>query len=163
MSDGSTQRRRRGLVRDLRRDPPQATALDVVPLDSVEIAELATLMRDAYRGSVDDEGETWDDALAEICATLAGQYGPLISEASGAILSPAGLVSCIITARHQGGDPFVVYVMTDPGARKRGLATGLIEFVGQALQKGGDIRMGLAVTVGSAGESLYERLGFREA
>ena len=151
-------------MRDLCRHPPQPTPLDVVSLHSVDRAALATLMLDAYHDGVDDEGETWDDAFAEIAATLAGQYGPLIDKASGAILRPSGLVSCIITARHsESGDPFVVYVMTDPGTRRQGLAGALIEFAGRALVSGGDERVALAVTEGSAGESLYEGLGFREA
>ena len=36
----------------------------------------------AYRGTVDDEGESEADAVAEVERTLRGGYGPLLDEGS---------------------------------------------------------------------------------
>jgi hypothetical protein len=48
-------------------------ARPVLPDDAPALAQL---MLDAYRGTIDDEGETGEEALAEFNAMLDGKYGP---------------------------------------------------------------------------------------
>ena len=42
-------------------------------------------MLDAYRGTIDDEGETLEDALAEVDRTFAGEYGEFLGAFSRVI------------------------------------------------------------------------------
>lgn len=132
----------------------------VVPVDGVDLTELAELMLAAYRGTVDDEGEDLDDTLTEIRATLSGEYGPLLSSASGAFCDDDGVASAIfVTGRAE--IPLISYVVTAPNRQRRGLGTTLIERACAVLAAQGYKDVELAVTVGGAGEQLYRRLGFR--
>ena len=71
------------------------------PARSVQTADapaLAALMLDAYRGTVDDEGETAEEALAEVNAMLDGKYGPWLADASFVVELDGRLVAaCVIT------------------------------------------------------------------
>lgn len=132
------------------------------PLHEVPEAALAALMLDAYRGTLDDEGETIEEALEEIRATLAGQYGPVIAEASGAVSEDGELASALIATLLKGA-PFVAYVFTRPVSQGRGHATALLHRAAAAARTLGHPHIDLTVTVGSQGERLYERLGYRDA
>ena len=134
---------------------------DVVPLETVERERLATLMLESYLGTIDYEGEDFDDALIEINATLSGQYGDVITEACGALVENNAVVSAIIVTLHNG-TPLIGYVFTAPPYQHRGLATRLIEHACAALAGAGWSFVDLFVTVGSPGEPLYRRLGFEE-
>lgn len=146
-------------------DPPKVSQVPVadaavVPLEHIETLKLAELMLAAYRGTVDDEGEDLDDALTEIRATLSGEYGPLLSSASGAFCDDDGVASAIfVTGRAE--IPLISYVITAPSRQRRGLGTTLIERACAVLATQGYKDVELAVTVGAAGEQLYRRLGFR--
>ena len=44
--------------------------LELRPVQAADAPSLAELMIDAYRGTMDDDGETYDDALAEVYMCL---------------------------------------------------------------------------------------------
>src|SRR5262245_1852374 len=53
-------------------DNPQLQTRAVRLTDCLSLAEL---MLDAYRGTIDDEGETFEEAIAEVKAYMAGERG----------------------------------------------------------------------------------------
>ena len=122
---------------------------------------VAALLYDAYLGTIDDEGDTRADSLAEIDATMAGQYGPPILGACLVGVDDGDrIVAMIITTMFEG-EPLIAYVATNPAWQSQGWATGLIEQAASALADQGERRMNLVVTVGNPAQHLYERLGFR--
>ncbi|MFT3943213.1 MAG: GNAT family N-acetyltransferase [Ancrocorticia sp.] len=132
----------------------------VVPIDQVDITELAELMLAAYRGTPDDEGEDLDDAIAVVRDAVAGEHGPLSSSASGAICIDDDVASAIFVSG-RAEIPLISYVITAPNRQRQGLATFLIERACAALAGQGYGAVELAVTVGAPGERLYRRLGFQ--
>ena len=149
------------LSRDLAVFPPDRSATGWRPLMAADQPVVAALLYDAYLGTIDDEGDTRDGALAEIDATMAGQYGPPISGACLVGVDDANrIVAMVITTMFEG-EPLIAYVATDPACQRQGWATRLIEQAASALADQGERRMNLVVTVGNPAQYLYERLGFR--
>lgn len=134
---------------------------NVVSIDDVDERCLAALMLSAYRGTVDDEGETLDAAIQELRSVRNGAYGPVITAASGVIIREGEPVSAIITTEY-GLKPLICYVFTNPAVQRHGLAAMLIQRACAALAAEGWTNVELAVTIGSAGERLYRRLGFTQ-
>jgi ribosomal protein S18 acetylase RimI-like enzyme len=125
--------------------------------------DLAILLYAAFRGTVDDEGETFVDALAEIEKTFAGDYGRLLSDCSfvvkdGEFLSAA----CLITWFDLHDAPLVAFSMTRPGAQRKGMARFLLKKSINALFDEGYERLTLIVTrENEPAFQLYDSLGFR--
>lgn len=122
---------------------------------------LGQLMAAAYRGTIDDNGESaaWhsDDAQA----TLAGRYGDLIWPACFVVPSAdhdghIG-VSIVVTYR---GLPLLAFLLVTPHWQGRGIGTYLLARSAQALRNAGYIQWTLAVTSGNPAQRLYERSGF---
>jgi GNAT superfamily N-acetyltransferase len=140
--------------------PASFASRAVVPSDK---EALAVLLYTAYRGSIDDEGDSFADALVEIEKTFRGEYGRLLSEASfvvedGEFLSSA----CLISSFEPHAAPLVVFLMTRPAAKRRGLARQLLKRSINALLDAGASRLTLFVTDGNEpAQRLYEALGFR--
>lgn len=153
---------RRHMRRSLIEFPPAIPQHEEVqPLAGTTNDELGTLMADAYHAVPGYEGEPVEDAIAEVTRTLDGHHGALLLYACGVIRRDGRLVSASIVARVDGA-PHLLYVITDTEAQREGLATALIEYAAARLAEVGEAIFDLAVTVGSPGEHLYRRLGFRE-
>jgi len=124
--------------------------------------DLAILLYAAFRGTIDDEGETFADALAEIDKVFSGHYGGLLLDCSfvserGAFLSSASLI-CL---SEPDGVPLVVFSMTHPDAQREGLARHLMRQSINALLDRGHTRLRLIVTErNTRAQRLYESLGF---
>jgi GNAT superfamily N-acetyltransferase len=140
--------------------PPRWAFRPVVPQD---VPALGTLMYAAYHGTIDDEGETEEDTLREVEATLRGQYGPLLGGCSFLIEEQPGSRALCATLLTQWRDgPLLGFVMTHPAAQGQGMATYLIQRSTNALLARGERELYLAVTEGNApAQHVYERLGFR--
>jgi ribosomal protein S18 acetylase RimI-like enzyme len=125
-------------------------------------AALARLMRDAYRDSVDDEGEGEGEALVEIDRVLAGAYGAFVPQASSVVEREGRLHTATLVTRWEAR-PFVALSMTDPGARRCGLArAGLVNAM-RRLHATGETELRLVVTLANvAAVRLYRSLGFAE-
>ncbi len=122
--------------------------------------ELAQLLLDAYRGTVDQEGETIEQALAELDRTYGGEYGPFMPEESRVVEREGKLVSAILLTRWQDR-PFIAYTVTHPQWQRQGLArSGLLSAM-HAVRAGGDELLSLVVTLkNEKALSLYQSLGF---
>ncbi len=128
---------------------------------------LGKLTYDAYYGTIDYEGETLEETLQEIEATLTGKYGPLLANSSffvaehGRVLG-ASMVTDWTDERSGQKQPLLSFLMTDPAARGRGLATALLKKSINALLTQGEKELVLFVTVGNdAAQHIYQKLGFQ--
>ncbi len=123
---------------------------------------LAILLFAAYRGTIDDEGDSFADALAEIEKTFRGDYGRFLPECSFVVEEGEFLASaCLVTFFEPHDAPLVVFLMTRPEAKRRGLARHLLERSMNALLDAGHERLTLVVTDGNdPAQSLYRSLGF---
>ena len=131
----------------------------VTPEDA---AALGILLYQSFRGSIDDEGETVDDAIREIAELYSGAYGRFLPEASFVIEDEDRLCSaCLVTWFEHHAAPLVAFSMTSPEARRRGMARQLLQRSIDALLQMGETRLTLVVTPGNApGLELYRSLGF---
>jgi len=139
--------------------PASFASRAVVPSDK---EALAILLYTAYHGTIDDEGNSFADALVEIEKTFRGDYGRFLPEVSfvvedGVFLSSA----CLVSFFEPHAAPLVVFLMTRPEAKRRGLARQLLRQSINALLDAGTSRLTLFVTDGNEpAQRLYEALGF---
>ncbi len=97
---------------------------------------LARLMDVAYTGTIDHEGETLEQCLAEMRGTIEGKYGQLIKEASFVSLDgDSGASASLITLWK--GHPLLAFSMTAPEFQGRGMAGFLIQKSLLALKNAG--------------------------
>ncbi len=88
----------------LERQEPAGT-WDCRSVTEADIPALGRLMLDAYRGTVDYEGETIEDAVKEVAKTLRGGYGRFLPDCSLAIETNGVMSSaCLITLIGAAGD-----------------------------------------------------------
>lgn len=144
----------------LQPSPPRAEVAGVRLFRAKDEPALGPLMLRAYRGTVDDEGETVEDAVAEVRKTLAGDYGDFLPACSMVAERDGHVVSATLVTRLLG-QPFVAFTFTDPTRRCQGLAGACIRAAMAALQARGERELGLMVTLANTpAVSLYTRLGF---
>ncbi|MDO9073929.1 MAG: GNAT family N-acetyltransferase [Rubrivivax sp.] len=137
--------------------PADATARPPAPADAEALAQL---LLDAYRGSIDDEGETLDDSRAVVAKLFAGEFGPMLWSLSEVIERDGRLVAAaLLTVWFDG--PFVAFMVTLPTWQRRGLARAGLQRAFNRLAAGAEPWLRLVVTQGNTpAEALYESLGF---
>jgi GNAT superfamily N-acetyltransferase len=141
-------------------DLPRVAVAGMRAPEESDMPGLARLMRAAYRGGVDDDGETEADALAEIQKTFAGEYGAFLPHCSKVVARGNELVHATLVTRWQGR-PFVAFSMTAPAAQRMGLARGCLIDAMQDLRAQGESELRLVVTAANTpARALYESLGF---
>ena len=132
------------------------------PVRSSDREDLAILLYAAFRGTIDDEGESFGDATAEIDHVLAGGYGKLLSDCSFVIEQGEFLAAACLIGASGSGTPLVLFSMTRAEAQRRGMARFLLRRSINALLHNGYDRLTLIVTDGNLpAERLYRSLGFR--
>ncbi|MEO6115174.1 MAG: GNAT family N-acetyltransferase [Pseudolysinimonas sp.] len=135
----------------------------ILPIQDADLPEIAHIMVDGYRGTIDFEDETDDDALGELRGALTGSNGEPIREAWLLARTGAGEAAAAIATVRWRGMPFISYVFTADACKRNGYAGALIQHAAKALQAAGETELVLFVTVGNPARSLYERIGFVEA
>lgn len=114
----------------------------------------------AYRGTVDDEGETEADAVVEVDRTLSGEYGPFVSDCSFAVDDRARIVGASLVTLWEG-QPISTYLVVHPDMQRQGLGTFLMATSQHALMKAGYAQLDLFVTeANEPALRLYRKLGF---
>ncbi len=125
-----------------------------------ETEALAELMLDAYAGTIDDEGETTDDALAEVEGYFLGRSGEPLLDGSWVYDNNGTLLAACLMTLHEG-EPLVAYLMTRARWKGRGLASYVLR---QSLLSAQDARHPSAaawVTDGNLeSEAMLLRFGF---
>lgn len=146
-------------------DTPRPSAVPapwaIRPVRDDDRESLAELMLASYRGTIDDDGETLDDAREEIRRTFEGEYGTFLPHASVVAEDGSRLGSASLVTQFEGG-PFLAFTMTHPDVKLRGLATAIVGRSLELLMAAGHESIRLAVTEGNdPAIGLYEKLGFR--
>src|SRR5215212_5211808 len=111
----------------------EGTSLDesVFQIRTAQIADaslLAELMIDAYRGTIDYDDETFDDALSEVNAFLAGERGgqPWLQMSSLAFANSRLVGACLISEWQERQLPIIAYLMMSASWKNRGIARQLL-------------------------------------
>jgi GNAT superfamily N-acetyltransferase len=139
-------------------DPRDPFARTPAPADAAGLAEL---MYDAYRGTIDDAGETPEDARAEIAKFFAGGYGPFLLDMSE-LAFRNGRIAAATLLTLWDGLPLLAMSMTHPDFKRQGMARAGLARAIHRLRAAGYTQVHLAVTVGNPAEDLYRSFGFRE-
>jgi len=119
--------------------------------------DLATLMMEAYVGTIDYDGETHDQAVEEIDGAFASEA--LLAEsrvaAGNGVIHSAVLVSLV------DDDAFIGYAMTRADAKNRGLASALLDLSMEAIWAAGYEQVRCFITEGNEpSEKVFTRAGF---
>ena len=122
---------------------------------------LGALMHRAYVDTVDYEGETLEQAAAEVRKTIHGEYGEFVPTCSKVGVRAGALVSVTLVTRFQDR-PLVAFTFADPAVTGQGLARECMEAVMAELFAQGERELRLAVTLANTPAiKLYTRLGFQ--
>jgi GNAT superfamily N-acetyltransferase len=143
---------------------PRADGLRLRAYQAEDLQNLAALMLEAYRGTVDSEGEALEDAIREVEGWLAGSHGgPALPEVSRLAFDDAQLVGACLAAEWPWLQmPGINQVMTHPEWKNRGVGRQLLTEVLQALSAAGYEEVRSVITEGNIpSERLFARLGFR--
>ncbi len=125
-------------------------------IEATDRDALAQLMLDAYRGTIDYEGETLVEASSEVDEWFAGS--PLLAH-SFAAAADDGLVSAnlVMTMHNQ---PFIALVMTHPLVKRQGYGAAVVQATLESLRDAGHRRVVFYITDGNtASEALFTSLG----
>jgi len=150
------------LIRQLSPGGPQVDRTGIRTAADGDLPAMAEVLAEAYRGTVDDEGEDAAAALRELRSTAAGAYGPALRQAWLVHEEDGRLTAAVLCTRWQGR-PFVAQAITHPRDQRRGLSTRLLGTAAEVLAAAGETQLSLVVTRRNPAHALYRRLGFVEA
>jgi RimJ/RimL family protein N-acetyltransferase len=146
------------------RPPMTGTHLQLRAGQPTDANALAELMLDAYRGTIDYDDETPEDAIGEIQAYLAGERGgqPLLNLSCLAFAGPQLVSACLAGDWHERQQPMIAYVMTRAEWKDRGVGQQVLWAVVQALCEEGHREVRAVITEGNIpSERLFGRMGLR--
>lgn len=123
---------------------------------------LGALLVEAYRGTIDYQGETVEESIQEVVQTFNGKYGKFIPEASFVVISERRAISAIVFVHFEKEKmPLLAFTMTHPDFKGKGLSKKLIGLSLGQLEKMNFPECCLVVTEGNQpAQGIYERLGF---
>lgn len=143
---------------DLTGSRPEPTSVEV-PLRSLTTQDrdaLARLILDAYRGTIDDEGETMVEAIEEIDGWFG--HAPLLEPSIGAELD--GELVAAVLVMTVDDDPFIAVVMTAAASKGTGLGRAVVTEALARLRRAGHRRVVLYITEGNTpSERLFASVG----
>lgn len=135
--------------------PPscQTAIRPVVPSDAEGLAEL---MLEAYRNTIDYEGEEIDEARAAIADFFSDE--PALDVSMIAMVDGVAASAVLVTSLDSG--PFISYVISHPTHKRMGLAHEVVTAACLQLAAAGESKVRFAITDGNvASESLFRKLG----
>ena len=130
------------------------------PASPADAPALGRLMIEAYRDTVDYDGETVEQAIEEVTGMLGSKYGDFMPSSSFLVeVEGQPIAACLITFWQEA--PLVTVLMTHPSYKGQGLGTFLMRQSINALYVQGYQDLYLFVTVGNEdAQHIYEKLGF---
>ncbi len=131
--------------------------LGVRPPTPEDRLELATLMMDAYVGTIDYEGETYEQAIEEVDGAF--EHEALLDESR--IAEGDGTIHSAVLVSLVDGDAFIGYVMTRADDKNAGLATALLDLSAEAIWAAGYAQIRAFIAEGNTpSEKVFTRAGF---
>lgn len=154
---------RRGLIGFA--PPPSGRAPEpyrLAPPSPADAEALAQLMLDAYRGTLDDDGETLDEARQEVAGYLAGRDGPPLLACSWLAWSGSQVSGACLAGWWAAREaPLIAYALTRAAEKGHGLGTRLLGLTLAALAADGHPAVWACITDGNhPSEALFRRAGF---
>ncbi len=117
---------------------------------------LAALMLDAYRGTVDDEGEDFDDALRAVDRYLAG-----MEHDHSFVVTEGDRLVAMAFATVVDGVHYVDPIVVADDRKRTGLGRDAVRMLLSSLEAAGVTEVGATITDGNtASERLFLGLGF---
>jgi L-amino acid N-acyltransferase YncA len=117
---------------------------------------LATVILQAYRGTIDDEGEDDDAALMAVDEWLGRAERP-----HSVVLEIGGLIVAVSFVVDVAGRMYIDPVATAPRHKRHGLGRAAVCVSLRSLQRSGTAEVGAVITDGNiASEGLFTGLGF---
>lgn len=110
-----------------------------------DLTDLAELMLDAYRGTIDYDGESIDEAESEVSDYFASSP---MEEASYVATVEGSIAGAILVSTWQQ-EPLISYVMTRPEYKNQGLGTLLLSEAMSTLRQSGNDRVHAFITDGN--------------
>lgn len=142
---------------DLSRTMPELPEDDRIrPIRPEDASDLAALMLDAYRDTIDYDGEDLDDAVAEVASFFGND--PLL-DMCRVLVDHMEIVTGILVSETEDG-AFIGYVMTRASHKGRGLGTLATRHALAALAKAGYQKVVFYITKDNEpSERLFASLG----
>jgi RimJ/RimL family protein N-acetyltransferase len=132
-------------------------------VEPADLLPMAELMLDAYRSTIDYEGETLSEAVAEVQRYFSStaEDPPLLGHS---VLLTSGLTlrcSCLVKQWHYRQCPLIGYIMCHPAWKGRGLAALALAESLHLLKEAGFSQVRAFITEGNVpSERLFLRAGF---
>jgi L-amino acid N-acyltransferase YncA len=139
--------------------------LEFRPVQVADASAIADLMIDSYRGTIDDDGETLEDALAEVQAYLAGKRGgqPWLVISCLAFVDDRLVGACLLAEWSERQLPIIAYLIVRAEWKQRGIGRQILSRVLKALKEKGFPEVRAVITEGNEpSENLFHQLGFRK-
>lgn len=151
-------------ARDL--PPEPISTVRVRPMTDADTAELGDLYFEAYDPGI--ASDTVEEAIADIEASFAGEYGPLLAEASLVAEDSDEIIGAVMTVERAPWPdtpecPFIIELFTARHWRRRSVARSLVIDAMSAVSAYGASHVALRVAANNEGAlALYSSLGFAE-
>ena len=134
-------------------DPLAGAVRNVGPDD---VAALAQLMLDAYRGTIDYDDETYEDAVAEVQSFF--ENDPALAHSY--VVELDGTVASAVLVSMLDDDPFIGYVMTHPDHKGVHIGRRVVHHALSHAKSAGHRRAVFYITAGNhPSEALFASLG----
>jgi len=124
---------------------------------------LAGLMLASYRGTIDYDGETIEDALKEVESYYSGPSNQCWLQYSWLMFLDNELAgACLVDFWHERNVPLIAYIMTAPRWRGKHLATAALLCSLQKLADKNHTEVRAVITEGNVpSEKIFTRIGFQ--
>lgn len=139
--------------------------LELSPIEITDAPALAELMIDAYRGTIDDDGETYEDAFAEVHAYLNGERGgpPWLTISRQAFVDTRLVGACLVSQWSERQLPIIAYILTRADWKRRGIGRQILSSVLEVLRENGFSEVRAVITQGNEpSENLFRQMGFQK-
>jgi hypothetical protein len=126
------------------------------PVASSDAEALAELMLEAYRDTIDYEGEEIEEAREAVSEFFSAS--PLMD--ASMIATVDGVAASVVLVMSLDDGPFISYVFSHPARKRNGLADQVVAAACQRLVAVDENEVRFAITDGNvASEALFGRLG----
>ncbi len=145
--------------------PDRANDIVLRSAQPADAEAMAVLMIEAYRDTIDYDGETVDDARGEIAAYLSGERGgpAMLTPSFLAIVNGEVVAGCLVAEWESRRCPLIAYVMTHATWKQQGLGRRLVWESVNSLRVDAYPQVRAVISAGNLpSERLFLGLGFHK-